>query len=1191
MLVINCTRLSINHFPFAMSRPIVDLDVSYTGEEDVCFQLVDVVYVGSPPVLYLFGVTLEGHSIGVVVRGFRPYFYLQSNNPSLEKYHEHLVRKDLETFLSSKQHKSTRDKIHHIEFCQNVHFLWGFDNNNPCSAWKIVLWGTESVAELRNALADGEVTSSIPDAHRYSRNTYESDFPYVLRYMVDTGIAAFDWVRIPALKYSQMDDESVSCNTQVTLEAMSWDVVGPLLPTRKESSKGIVMLSFDLECAGRHGFFPDPSLDPVIQIANYATILGQEVDPVLRTSKPISYVLYQYNTCAPVASDPPGARVVCCTTERELLVTWAEYVCNLDPDILTGWNIMSFDLPYLFERAEVLEIPHEFFKGQISRCLKRMPSISASSSAPGEWKWKKRGAKKVEKKGEESERKDKTVVIPGRVVFDGLPLFRQNFSLRSYTLDDVSREILGADVGKENVKHTQITGLFNGSPEDRALLAKYCLKDAYLPTALITKEKLDIRNVEMARVTTVPLSLLMTRGQTIKVLVQIYRRAREQGYLIPYVDKSKQKNEGKYTGATVLKAKRGYYQEPVVVLDFSSLYPSIMMAHNLCYSTWLRQGKQEAVMLGLDPQKDCEVSPHGDWFVRKHVREGLLPSILAYLLSARKQAKGDMAKEKDPHMVSVHDGRQLALKLVCNSVYGFTGAPTAKLPCLSIASSVTSFGRKMIEDTKNYIESTRPGSEVLYGDSVVFWTPVVVCSGNPADARSVMIKDMAVPGDWVYGHSGKEYGRVRRDCAYVLSNDGFVKVERIMRHRISPSQKKIFRVQTERGMVDVTEDHSLVLADMTDATPHEVRVDVDELCHVPAEINVLPKKDIRRITVQHPAIALQCYWHMGGQARVSYGYDRHGKLYFCLERASEVPSNLLRSCANVSAEYKDVYVYDIETQNSRFAAGVGGIVVHNTDSVMVRFPKELVANVEQAIELGKVLASEITAALFVPPINLAWEKVLFPWLIIQKKKYLGLYWTNPKRHDFIFCRGIETVRRDNCPLVPEVLNAMIDAILVDRDVEKAKKVVREAVSAILQQQVPLDKLTITKKLSRRPHQYAGKQAHVELAQKMFNRDRETAPVLGDRVKFVIVAGCKSDKMCDRAEDPEYVKKKGIAIDTTYYIEKQLQGPITRIMDPIIGATATKSLFCGDHTRKIVRRLPESGGLMDYFQPRKQQKLK
>lgn len=126
-----------------------------------------------------------------------------------------------------------------------------------------------------------------------------------------------------------------------------------------------------------------------------------------------------------------------------------------------------------------------------------------------------------------------------------------------------------------------------------------------------------------------------------------------------------------YEGATVIEPNKGYYDMPIATLDFSSLYPSIMMAHNLCYTTLLNQNtiaKEE-----LTPDQYIK-TPSSNLFIKASMRKGLLPEILEHLLSARKKAKTDLKNETDPFKKKVLDGRQLALKITANSVYGFTGA-------------------------------------------------------------------------------------------------------------------------------------------------------------------------------------------------------------------------------------------------------------------------------------------------------------------------------------------------------------------------------------------------------------------------------------------------------------------------------------------------------------------------------------
>lgn len=172
---------------------------------------------------------------------------------------------------------------------------------------------------------------------------------------------------------------------------------------------------------------------------------------------------------------------------------------------------------------------------------------------------------------------------------------------------------------------------------------------------------------EMARVTGVPIIFLFTRGQQIKVMSQLLRKARNFDLVCPVLPR--EQSDGKYEGAIVIEPTRGFYKKPVATLDFASLYPSIMMAHNLCYSTMVPRHKRSNYK-----EEDMTFTPNGDTFMKADVKKGILPMILEELIGARKKAKRELAQSTDPFERAVLDGRQLALKISANSVYGFTGA-------------------------------------------------------------------------------------------------------------------------------------------------------------------------------------------------------------------------------------------------------------------------------------------------------------------------------------------------------------------------------------------------------------------------------------------------------------------------------------------------------------------------------------
>ncbi|CAG2107495.1 unnamed protein product, partial [Medioppia subpectinata] len=627
--------------------------------------------------------------------------------------------------------------------------------------------------------------------------------------------------------------------------------------------------------------------------------------------------------CAPIV----GHEVKSFDDEKKLLNAWADFVRECDPDLMTGYNIQNFDLGYLIDRAKYIKCNTFAFLGRIKKCQTKVRKVILQSKQMGK-------------------RENKVINIEGRVQFDLLLVLLRDYKLRSYTLNAVSYHFLQEQ--KEDVHHSIITDLQNGTRETRKRLAVYCLKDALLPLKLMDKLMCIINYMEMARVTGVPLSYLLARGQQIKVISQLLRKALEQDLLMPTL---KPDQGDDFTGALVIEPVRGYYGVPIATLDFASLYPSIMMAHNLCYTSLLNPKK-------LNELNESQYirTPAGSYFVKADVRKGLLPEILEDLLSARKKAKEDLKKETDPLKRKVLDGRQLALKISANSVYGFTGAQVGKLPCLDISQSVTAFGRMMIDMTKNCVEE-------MY----------TVAKGYPKDAQ------------------------------------------------------------------------------------------------------------------------------------VIYG---------------------------------------------------------DTDSVMVNFGVETVA---EAMKLGQQAAIEITKK-FVNPVKLEFEKVYYPYLLINKKRYAGLYWTKPDKHDKMDCKGIETVRRDNCPLVANMITQCLQKILIDRNPNAAVEFAKQTISDLLCNRVDISNLIITKELTKTDGDYASKQAHVELASRMAKRDAGSAPKLGDRVPFVIIAAAKGTPAYQKSEDPLYVLENSIPIDTQYYLENQLSKPLIRIFEPIFKEKTESVLLRGDHTR-------------------------
>lgn len=500
---------------------------------------------------------------------------------------------------------------------------------------------------------------------------FEANVDPVLRLMHRTGIQSTGWVDTGGVCEIAYDTKA-----DIDLKCENWE---DLKPVDSTDIAPFVVASLDIECHSSTGKFPDPTIkgDACFQIAISLLRFGEET-PYDKTC-----LCYKQTD-----SNLDGCNIVSYSTERDLLMGFTEYINKFDVDIITGWNIFGFDLEYLMERGIVNNCPLAFYRMSKLRdytCTLTRKKLSSSALGDNDLK---------------------LVPMPGRFVFDLFHEVKREYKLDSYKLDNVSKLYLG-DNKIDMAPKEMFRRYEEGDPVKLREVAEYCIKDTLLPHRLISKLCTLMNLLEMAKATWVPLSYLVERGQQIKVFSQLTKKAREMGFKVPTYEYGHVDNTG-YIGATVLEAQTGAYYSPITALDFEGLYPSIMMAHNLCYST-----------LVIDPKyknlPGIEYETFGEHTFAQNV-PSILPSILVELKAFRKQAKKDMAKSTGA-MKQMYNGKQLAYKISMNSVYGFTGASKGILPCVAIASTTTMKGRSMIDETKAYVEKHYPGSIVRYGDT------------------------------------------------------------------------------------------------------------------------------------------------------------------------------------------------------------------------------------------------------------------------------------------------------------------------------------------------------------------------------------------------------------------------------------------------------------------------------------------
>ena len=883
-------------------------------------------------------------------------------------------------------------------------------------------------------------------------------------------------------------------------------------------------------------------------------------------------------------------------------------------------------------------------------------------------------------------------------------------------------------MAKDDVSPKDIFRLANGSSSDRAIVAKYCIQDCNLVHHLMNKIDIITGHSEMANICSVPISFLVFRGQGIKLTSFVAKKCRINGMLMPDLEKSH--DFDKYEGAIVLPPKCAMYiDNPVACVDYSSLYPSSMISQNFSHDSlvWTKEYDLDNKLVKEKGEKNHQGEYKYDnlpgyhyidieydnfkylrasgatrsvpkktkvgkivcrWAQLPNNKKSILPSILEELLKARSDTRKLIKTEKDPFMQNILDKRQLAYKVTANSLYGQCGSRTSSFYEKNVAASTTATGRMMITYARRIIEEVygdrvydtalqgpvRTRAEYVYGDSVASYSPVLIRINGRAMTTFICDLGRRCGNDqWQTcteeGKQSKEYCELQDTESW--TDKGWTKLHRVIRHKLA-SHKKMFRIVTDNGIVDVTDDHSLLLPSGQEISPNDCQIGTELLhCNIYESAdeerseNYCPNTNLfYEETIDHTKYPGQIYQetfdklktgkiHKGQNIiihlccpeenqllveivrRACSFHGTHLKTAYsvynlCCPEEKQLLVEIVRQACSfhgihlktaysvytntyvltydpkdktldnriksiLEIPYND-YVYDLTTENHHFAAGIGNLIVHNTDSVFFTFNLENAETGEKivgkpALEMTIEIAQDAAALCsqwLKPPMDLAYEKTLMPFILLSKKRYVGMLYEEDPNKGKLKYMGLPLKRRDSCDYMKDVYGGVLDILMKSTDISLATRYLNERLEDLVKGKVSMEKLAITKAL-RSEYKNPESIGHNVLAERIGKRDPGNKPKSGDRIKFVFIQNDnKKALQGEKIETPQFIVENNLAIDYNHYITNQLMKPLMQLFGlEVYKLLTVKSAGKGTEYKKAIQKLEKEFPDLEIFMKKKE----
>uniref|UniRef100_A0A671NKV8 DNA polymerase zeta catalytic subunit n=1 Tax=Sinocyclocheilus anshuiensis TaxID=1608454 RepID=A0A671NKV8_9TELE len=471
----------------------------------------------------------------------------------------------------------------------------------------------------------------------------------------------------------------------------------------------LTMISMELHARTRRDLEPDPEFDPICAL--FYCLSSDVPLPNSDTTQMTGAIVIDKDCCSSAQGE---IGVVFITDVQHTTESKNSILILYDPDILVGYEVQMHSWGYLLHRASTLGV-------DLCQQLSRVPDAKENRF--------------MAEKDEYGADTMTEIHIVGRVVLNMWRIMKTEAALNNYTFENVAFHLLHQRFPLYS--HRTLSDWFDHNTH----LHRWKVVDHYVSRVcgtvqLLQQQDIIGRTSELARVFGIQFYHVLTRGSQYRVESMMLRIAKPMNY-IPVTPSTQQRAQQRAPQCIplVMEPESRFYSNSVIVLDFQSLYPSIVIAYNYCFSTCL--GRVEnlgtcdefrfgCTSLRVPPdllyqlRNDITISPSGVTFVKSSVRKGVLPSMLEEILKTRIMVKQSMkAYKHDKALLRLLDARQLGLKLIANVTFGYTSANfSGRMPSVEVGDSIVHKARETLERAIKMVNDTKKwGARVVYGDT------------------------------------------------------------------------------------------------------------------------------------------------------------------------------------------------------------------------------------------------------------------------------------------------------------------------------------------------------------------------------------------------------------------------------------------------------------------------------------------